>query len=336
MAHEEVTEEPPRLSLDERQPRCVHGRRQRDQGDAPQGPVRRDWQDQPHGRVSAQHRRDRQQSRPERRVLEQVGNPRVEGRDSAPQQHGPDQQRHRHNRMRLVRDFRLHEHPASHQQPGQERHVQRVHPRRFPAGHQLQVRRQRADGQQGDHAPRLAATQRRQQDGLRDERPREREPADFRPQRRERRQEIQQRRERQKRGADGVQLEDVLADQPGQHVPAVVRRRGAQQAEVQPGPHGARQCDGRDHERPLPGGVGVAQPPDPQRPRQRDHDRQFQPGEVQFAHHQFSNLVGGGTWSESREGCRARKSVHRRSSRSNQRNSRTNGRTTHSFSPPSR
>ena len=75
---------------------------------------------------------------------------------------------------------------------------------------------------------------------------------------------------------------------------------------------------------PAIGALGHAHEAHDQRPKNRDADRDLDPRQMKQVHDSSSIVPKGGfTWSDSREASPVRKSVQRRSSESNQRNSLT-------------
>src|SRR5438132_5111186 len=108
-------------------------------------------------------------------------------------------------------------------------------------------------------------------------------------------------------------------------MPAIVSLRSVQQLEVLPGGSGTYERHAGKHQAPFACQYGVLPAADPAGPDQRDQNRGFKPGKVQFSHDKSSSEARSDlARSDSRDGPPERKSVQIRSRASNQRKTRRN------------
>ena len=219
-----------------------------------------------------------------------------------------------------------HPRPPYDHQPHEKPHVQHIHPRQPDAVLELEVRRNGADRQQADQQPRRLATEHRQPDRFRNQRPGIREPSHLVPRRGQGSQEMQQGDGRHQRRAELIQNEHLAAEDVRLEARAADGIGIDADVIIQPGQKRENKSDaGEDQAHPCRT-IGLTDLADPERPDQRGRNREFEPGHFQEPH-ENSSIVP--KWSlcssDSRDDSPARKSVHRRSIVSNHRKSCTIG-----------
>ena len=193
-------------------------------------------------------------------------------RDPAPNQNRSEHRDHTPQTVNATVPFDFVLGPACDHETDEHQHVQRVDTRRLTARPQFEIRRDRASRQQRDDEPRLLATERREQNGFRNQGRDEREPVDLRSLRGERRQKIEQRHQRQQRRTQLIDHEDLAADEPRQQMPRIVRFHGVHLLEVDPSPGRAEQHQSGKSQTAVSSLVRIARPPDAQRADQGHQD----------------------------------------------------------------